>query len=95
MNWQWVAGTGTDSRFNRTYDVTRQAQRYDPDGDYVRRYVAELAGIPGPAVHEPGSCRPTSARSSSTPSPLWTFEKETNASWSPAASAERGKAAWR
>jgi deoxyribodipyrimidine photo-lyase len=53
MNWQWVAGTGTDSRFNRTYDVTAQARRHDPDGAYVRRYVPELADIPGPAVHEP------------------------------------------
>jgi deoxyribodipyrimidine photo-lyase len=53
MNWQWVAGTGTDSRFNRTYDVAAQARRHDPAGDYVRRYVPELAGISGPAVHEP------------------------------------------
>ena len=53
LNWQWVAGTGTDSRFNRTYNITGQARRYDPDGDYVRRHVPELRGIPGPAVHEP------------------------------------------
>jgi deoxyribodipyrimidine photo-lyase len=53
MNWQWVAGTGTDSRFNRTYDVTAQARRHDPRGEYVRRYVPELAGVDGPAVHEP------------------------------------------
>ena len=53
MNWQWVAGTGTDSRFNRTYDVTAQARRHDPRGEYVRRYVPELAGVAGPAVHEP------------------------------------------
>lgn len=53
MNWQWVAGTGTDSRFNRTYNVTAQARRYDPDGEYVRRYVPELRGLAGAAVHEP------------------------------------------
>lgn len=53
LNWQWVAGTGTDSRFNRTYNIIGQARRYDPDGNYVRRHVPELAGIPGPAVHEP------------------------------------------
>jgi deoxyribodipyrimidine photo-lyase len=53
MNWQWVAGTGTDSRFNRTYDVTAQARRHDPDGEYVRRYVPELASVKGAAVHEP------------------------------------------
>ena len=44
MNWQWVAGTGTDSRFNRTYNVVLQARRHDPRGVYVRRYVEELAG---------------------------------------------------
>ena len=40
-NWQWVAGTGTDSRPNRRLSPQRQAERFDPDGVYVRRYVAE------------------------------------------------------
>jgi len=53
MNWQWVAGTGTDSRFNRTYNIESQAKRYDPNGDYVRRYVPELRDIAGFAVHTP------------------------------------------
>ena len=53
MNWQWVAGTGTDSRFNRTYNVTLQARRHDPRGTYVRRYVEELAGLDDAYVHEP------------------------------------------
>ncbi|MDR7280226.1 cryptochrome/photolyase family protein [Catenuloplanes atrovinosus] len=52
-NWQWVAGTGNDTRPHRRFNPIRQAQRYDPEGDYVRRYVPELAGIPGPAVHQP------------------------------------------
>ncbi|HEX4745333.1 MAG TPA: deoxyribodipyrimidine photo-lyase [Gaiellaceae bacterium] len=52
-NWQWVAGTGADTRPNRMFNPTRQAQRYDPRGDYVRRWVPELAGIEGAAVHEP------------------------------------------
>lgn len=52
-NWQWVAGTGNDSRPNRVLNSLRQAERFDPDGDYVRRYVPELADIPGKAVHEP------------------------------------------
>ena len=53
MNWQWVAGTGTDSRYNRTFSIDSQAKRFDPRGDYVRRYVPELRGIDGPAVHRP------------------------------------------
>ncbi len=53
MNWQWAAGTGTDSRFNRTYNVVLQARRHDPRGNYVRRYVEELEGLDDAYVHEP------------------------------------------
>ncbi|MGA5823332.1 cryptochrome/photolyase family protein [Kitasatospora sp. NPDC094028] len=53
LNWQWVAGTGTDTRPNRVLNPLRQADRYDPTGDYVRRWVPELAHLPGPAVHRP------------------------------------------
>ena len=52
-NWQWVAGTGTDTRPNRTLNPLRQARRFDPNGDYVRRYVDELARVEGAGVHEP------------------------------------------
>ncbi|WP_149184577.1 deoxyribodipyrimidine photo-lyase [Streptomyces sp. TRM49041] len=53
LNWQWVAGTGTDTRPNRVLNPVLQGRRYDPQGAYVRRWVPELAGIEGPAVHEP------------------------------------------
>ncbi|NKY52273.1 cryptochrome/photolyase family protein [Nocardia vermiculata] len=53
LNWQWVAGTGTDTRPNRVLNPHRQAERYDPDGDYVRRWVPELAHVQGRAVHRP------------------------------------------
>jgi len=52
-NWQWVAGTGNDTRPARGFNPLRQARRYDPAGDYVRRYVPELAGVPGAKIHEP------------------------------------------
>jgi deoxyribodipyrimidine photo-lyase len=52
-NWQWVAGTGTDTRPNRVLNPTLQARRHDPEGEYVRRHVPELADVPGAAVHEP------------------------------------------
>jgi deoxyribodipyrimidine photo-lyase len=52
-NWQWVAGTGNDTRPNRVLNPLRQARRFDRDGDYVRRYVPELASVAGGAVHEP------------------------------------------
>ena len=53
LNWQWVAGTGTDTRPNRVLNPVVQGKRYDPDGAYVRRWVPELAGLDGAAVHEP------------------------------------------
>ncbi|GGY51352.1 cryptochrome/photolyase family protein [Streptomyces omiyaensis] len=53
LNWQWVAGTGTDTRPNRVLNPVAQGRRHDPDGAYVRRWVPELAGLDGPAVHEP------------------------------------------
>ncbi|UNZ16019.1 deoxyribodipyrimidine photo-lyase [Streptomyces sp. 891-h] len=53
MNWQWVAGTGTDTRPNRVLNPLVQARKYDPEGDYVRRWVPELAHVEGRSVHEP------------------------------------------
>ncbi|MET9764617.1 deoxyribodipyrimidine photo-lyase [Streptomyces sp. NPDC006372] len=53
LNWQWMAGTGTDTRPDRVLNPVIQAKRYDPDGTYVRRWVPELAGLDAPAVHEP------------------------------------------
>jgi deoxyribodipyrimidine photo-lyase len=38
-NWQWVAGTGNDTRPNRVLNPERQARRFDPDGAYVRRHL--------------------------------------------------------
>jgi deoxyribodipyrimidine photo-lyase len=52
-NWQWVAGTGNDTRPNRGFNPLRQARRFDPQGRYVRRWVPELAALAGPLVHEP------------------------------------------
>jgi deoxyribodipyrimidine photo-lyase len=51
--WQWTAGTGTDSRPNRMFNPVIQGERYDPDGTYVRRWVPELAHVSGKAVHQP------------------------------------------
>jgi deoxyribodipyrimidine photo-lyase len=52
-NWQWAAGTGTDTRPNRILNPLRQARRFDPQGEYVRRHVPELAALEGAVVHEP------------------------------------------
>ena len=60
--WQWTAGTGTDSRPNRMFNPVVQGERYDPDGAYVRRWVPELAGVAGKAVHQPREDRGAAAR---------------------------------
>ncbi|KIH99829.1 deoxyribodipyrimidine photolyase [Streptomonospora alba] len=52
-NWQWVAGTGNDTRPNRRFNLLRQARRFDPQGDYVRRHVPELARLDAADVHTP------------------------------------------
>jgi deoxyribodipyrimidine photo-lyase len=58
-NWQWVAGTGPDaSPYNRVFNPVLQGQRFDPHGDYVRRWVPELARLTGPAVHQPWELGP-------------------------------------
>ncbi|WKK23477.1 deoxyribodipyrimidine photo-lyase [Streptomyces olivoreticuli] len=70
LNWQWVAGTGTDTRPNRVLNPVVQGRRFDPDGVYVRRWVPELAGIDGPAVHEPWKLRKEERARYAYPEPL-------------------------
>jgi deoxyribodipyrimidine photo-lyase len=53
LNCQWVAGTGTDTNPHRVFNPTVQGHRFDPDGDYVRRYVPELRAIKDGTVHDP------------------------------------------
>jgi len=54
QNWQWVAGSGADaSPFFRIFNPTAQGQRFDADGDYVRRWVPELAALPAKWIHAP------------------------------------------
>jgi deoxyribodipyrimidine photo-lyase len=52
-NWQWVAGTGNDTRPNRVLNPVRQAERFDPEGHYVRRYLPELESVRGKAIFRP------------------------------------------
>jgi deoxyribodipyrimidine photo-lyase len=54
-NWQWIASVGTDPQpvFRRIYNPALHMQRFDPDGDYVRRYVPELAQVPDRYLGEP------------------------------------------
>ena len=69
-NWQWVAGTGTDTRPNRMFNPVRQALRFDPAGDYVRLYVPELASLPAKTIHEPWKLGPKALARLGYPAPL-------------------------
>lgn len=52
--WQWVAGCGTDAApYFRVFNPLLQGRKFDPQGDYVRRYVPELRSLAGVAVHDP------------------------------------------
>ncbi len=52
--WQWTAGTGTDAApYFRVFNPVTQGQKFDPDGDYIRRYVPELHELGGQEIHEP------------------------------------------
>ena len=54
LNWQWVAGAGVDAApYFRIFNPVLQAEKFDPDGAYVRRWVPELARLEAPAIHSP------------------------------------------
>jgi len=54
QGWQWTAGVGVDAApYFRIFNPVTQARRFDPDGDYVRRWVPELAEVPAASIHEP------------------------------------------
>ena len=69
-NWQWVAGTGNNPRPGRILNPLRQAARFDPDGDYVRRYVPELASLGAPDIHTPWRLPAAHRRQLDYPDPL-------------------------
>ncbi len=54
LNWQWVAGCGTDAApYFRIFNPLTQGEKFDGDGRYIRRYVAELADVPDAHLHRP------------------------------------------
>ena len=52
--WQWTAGCGTDaSPYYRVFNPILQGYKFDPNGNYVRKYIPELSHLSGSQVHEP------------------------------------------
>ncbi|HEX6789895.1 MAG TPA: deoxyribodipyrimidine photo-lyase, partial [Candidatus Krumholzibacteria bacterium] len=56
FNWQWSAGSGCDAQpYFRVFNPRLQGEKFDPDGDYVRRWVPELARMPAKWIHSPSA----------------------------------------
>ncbi|RAA05101.1 deoxyribodipyrimidine photo-lyase, partial [Ralstonia pseudosolanacearum] len=65
-SWQWVAGSGADAvPYFRIFNPVLQGQKFDPQGDYVRRWVRELARLPGATIHAPWLAQPAQLVSAS------------------------------
>jgi deoxyribodipyrimidine photo-lyase len=52
-NWNYVAGVGSDPRENRYFNILSQAERYDPEGRYVKHWCPELGAVPAETIHRP------------------------------------------
>jgi len=54
MNWQWVAGCGIDAApYFRIFNPVLQSRKFDPEGDYIRRWLPELGGLSAREIHTP------------------------------------------
>ena len=54
QGWQWSAGSGADAApYFRIFNPVTQGEKFDPNGDYVRRYVPELAHLPNKVIQQP------------------------------------------
>jgi deoxyribodipyrimidine photo-lyase len=54
LNWQWVAGSGADAApYFRIFNPVLQGKKFDPAGEYVRRWIPELAALPAAHIHAP------------------------------------------
>ena len=52
-NWNYIAGVGSDPRENRYFNILSQANRYDPNGEYVKLWLPELNDLPNDKIHRP------------------------------------------
>lgn len=58
LGWQWTAGCGADAApFFRVFNPTLQGEKFDPEGEYVKRWIPELARVPKGFIHKPWTAK--------------------------------------
>lgn len=73
--WQWSASTGTDAApYFRIFNPTRQSERFDPKGDFIRQYCPELRVFDARSIHDPHQRAPKLALQSGYPKPIIDFK---------------------
>ncbi len=66
--WQWAASTGCDAQpYFRIFNPTRQSERFDPDGTYIKHFVPELRDVDSDEIHDP---KPATRKSCGYPAPI-------------------------
>jgi len=59
-SWQWVAGTGADAApYFRIFNPVTQSQKFDPNAEYIRRFVPEIGKLPNTYIHDPSNAPKT------------------------------------
>ncbi len=75
--WQWSASTGTDAApYFRIFAPLSQSEKFDPEGEFIRKWVPELANVRGAAVHAPSERAPLEWGKSGYPAPIVDHAKE-------------------
>jgi deoxyribodipyrimidine photo-lyase len=69
--WQWSAGCGCDAQpYFRIFNPVTQGETFDPNGDYVRRFVPELASLETKWIHQPWGAPDKSRKQLDYPDPI-------------------------
>ena len=69
--WQWSASTGTDAApYFRIFNPYSQSEKFDPDGEFIRKYVPELASLESDAIHDPSRLPPLARAGIDYPDPI-------------------------
>lgn len=80
--WQWAASTGTDAApYFRIFNPTTQGQRFDVDGEFIRRWLPELKDVPAKAIHEPWAWADKQRVTLNYPRPLSTINRRVSPRW--------------